>query len=90
MSVAAQKGFEIEVNSFVELFSESNTRWVIEAREKDAEDVVSYLNAKGVEAKVIGFVGGDALVYRLNKEVARIDLSEADNAWRLGLSRYMG
>ncbi len=90
MSIASQKGFEIEVNSFVELFSESNTRWVIEAKEKNAEDVVSYLNAKGVKAKVIGFVGGDVLVYKLNKEVARIDLSEADNAWRLGLSRYMG
>jgi phosphoribosylformylglycinamidine synthase len=70
---------------FVKLFSESNTRWLVEVKEKDVESYVEHLRKKGLEAEVIGYSEGDFLDYGTFK----VELAVAEQAWRNGLSRYL-
>ncbi len=83
MAIAGQRGFEVELN-FEELFSESNTRWILETKD---EKIVDYLRSKGLEAKVIGYCGGDVLIF---KRKCVIPLDRADSAWREGMKKYLG
>ncbi len=71
--------------SFVELFSESNTRWLVEVKEGDAENYVEFMKSKGVKAEVIGYSEGDELNFRKFK----VSLTDAEKAWRSGLTRYL-
>ena len=75
-------GFEVDLN-FVELFSESNTRWIVEVRE--GESFVEFFKERGLKAKVIGYTGGDALKFGKFS----LDLDEAEKAWRGGFSRFL-
>lgn len=86
MSFGSGIGFEaVEDIGFVELFSESNTRWVVEVGEKDAERYIEFVKAKGLKAKLIGFSNGTTL----NFGTFSIELEEADRAWRTGFSRFL-
>ncbi len=79
-------GFEaVEKMDFVQLFSESNTRWIVETDEKIADKYVEFLKDGGLKAEIIGYSGGDAM----NFGSFRIDVGDAEKAWRNGLSRYL-
>ncbi|MBE8539565.1 phosphoribosylformylglycinamidine synthase subunit PurL [Geoglobus acetivorans] len=82
MAFSGQVGFQVELGNYIELFSESNTRWIVESD----EELVEFLQGKGVSAKVIGYTGGDALDYG----IASVDFDRAEKAWREGFSKYMG
>ncbi len=71
-------GCRINVSDYVELFSESNTRWVVEV--DGGEEFVKYLRDKGLKAKVIGESTGDSMVV----SPLRIELhvEEMRKAWK--------
>ncbi len=71
--------------SFVELFSESNTRWIAEVAEKDAERYVEFFRSKGLKAEVIGYSEGENLDFGK----FRVGVAEAEEAWRRGMARFL-
>ncbi len=86
MSFGKMIGFEAVKNfSFVDLFSESNTRWIVEVSEKDIEKYIAFLTSKGCKAELIGYSDGEKLDFGRFK----VDLSEAEKSWRNGMSRYL-
>ncbi|MCS7118516.1 MAG: phosphoribosylformylglycinamidine synthase subunit PurL [Archaeoglobaceae archaeon] len=70
---------------FVELFSESNTRWIVEVKEKIADRYVDFINKKGLKCKIIGYSEGEKIDFK----TFRCDVIEAENAWRGGMSKYL-
>jgi phosphoribosylformylglycinamidine synthase len=78
----------LEGETFVKLFAESNTRWVVEIKEDDAKDYINFFTTKGLKAYPIGYTGGSSIEFR-DKLSFDILLSEADKAWRSGLAKYM-
>ncbi len=86
MSFGGGRGFEaVRKLNFVELFSESNTRWVVEVDEKEAEHYIEFLNARGLKAELIGYSEGDTL----NFGTFSVEVEKVDRVWREGFSRYL-
>lgn len=86
MSFGRGLGFEAARElSFVELFSESNTRWVVEVPESVAEGYAEFFRAKELKAEVIGYSGGE----RLDFGAFSVELGEADKSWREGLTKFL-
>jgi len=86
MSFGRGIGFEAARElAFIELFSESNTRWVVELKAEDAESYVEFFRNRGLKAEVIGYSEGEMLDYK----TFTIELGEADKAWRRGMSEYL-
>ncbi len=86
MAFGARFGFEVSMKDFVELFSESNTRWIVEINEEDAVDFIGFINERGCKAEKIGVTGG----YSLDYGIASLDFDGAEERWRKGLSRFLG
>ena len=74
------------MKDFVELFSESNTRWIVEINEEDAVDFIGFMNERGCKAEKIGVTGG----YSLDYGIASLDFDGAEERWRKELSRFLG
>ena len=70
---------------YVKLFSESNTRWLVEV--ENGEDFVKFMRERGVSAYLVGEVGGDEIVI---KDVLRVSVDEVERAWRRGLAKFTG
>ncbi len=71
-------GCKINVSDYVELFSESNTRWVVEV--DGGEEFVKYLRDKGLKAKVIGESTGDSMV--ISPLRIELHVEEMRKAWK--------
>jgi len=86
MSFGRGIGFEAARHlSFVELFSESNTRWVVEVPESSAESYVQFFTERGLKAEIIGYSGGN----KLNFGTFSVELDVADRVWREGLTKFL-
>lgn len=86
MSFGRGVGFTaIRELDFVELFSESNTRWVVEVDEKQSEEYIDFFKAKGLKAEVIGYSEGEMLDFG----IFDVDVERADKVWRMGMSKYL-
>ncbi|RLI73216.1 phosphoribosylformylglycinamidine synthase subunit PurL, partial [Archaeoglobales archaeon] len=71
---------------FIKLFSESNTRWLIELKnERDSKKYINFMQERGIKAELLGFSEGNELDFGTFK----VNLEEADKVWRSGLSRYL-
>ncbi len=75
----------IRGEDYVKLFSESNTRWVVEV--EDGEGFVRFMLKRGVPAYLIGTVGGDVIDF---KGIFSVPLEVVEREWRNGLVRYTG
>ncbi len=71
-------GCRINVSDYVELFSESNTRWVVEV--DGGEEFVKYLRDKGLKAKVIGESTGDSMI--ISPLRIELHVEEMRKAWK--------
>ncbi|MEM2325130.1 MAG: phosphoribosylformylglycinamidine synthase subunit PurL [Archaeoglobaceae archaeon] len=79
-------GFEAERKlDWVELFSESNTRWLLEVEEGKAKQCVEFLRERGVKAEVLGFSEGE----KIDFGSFSCAIESAERAWRNGLSRFL-
>ncbi len=86
MSFGLGTGFRaVKKLDFVELFSESNTRWIVEVKEGELEDYLDFLKRKGLTAEHLGFSEGSLIDFG----TFSCDLSEAENVWRTGMRRYL-
>ncbi len=87
MCVASGMGCSIDVEgeAYITLFSESNTRWIMEVRE--VEEVVRFFTKKGLKASHIGYTGGKSFDV---EGVLSVAVEELDEAWRDGLTRFTG
>ncbi len=84
MAISSNIGFDVNL-SFVELFSESNTRWVVEVSKRDANKLVEFFTDNSLKAKVIGFTDSE-----LNYGSFSITIDEAEKSFKTGLSKYLG
>ncbi|MCS7144713.1 MAG: AIR synthase-related protein, partial [Archaeoglobaceae archaeon] len=71
--------------SLVDLFSESNTRWIVEVKEEELKDYIEFFRNNGLKAEQIGYSEGD----KLDFGSFSCNLNEADKAWRTGMSRFL-
>ncbi|MEM4472799.1 MAG: phosphoribosylformylglycinamidine synthase subunit PurL [Archaeoglobaceae archaeon] len=79
-------GFEsLRAFDFIELFSESNTRWIVEVDEKIAEKYAEFLREKGLKCEIIGYSGGEKIDFK----TFSCEVLIAEEMWRKGLSRYL-
>jgi phosphoribosylformylglycinamidine synthase len=70
------------------LFSESNTRWLVEVELGDEKKVLSKL--EGIGVRRIGEVSGDSISFKDNGREARLSLSDAREAWTNTLYDLLG
>jgi phosphoribosylformylglycinamidine synthase len=80
----------IEGETFVKLFSESNTRWIVEVREEDLEDYISFMLSMGCRAYTIGVVSRRDLSFNDRDFNLEMDIDSAERLWRNGLVRFTG
>ena len=73
----------------VRLFSESNTRWVLEAR--DAAKLEAHFRARGVPLQRLGQAGGDRVVVMDgDKKLVDVKVADARREFDAGLHRRVG
>ncbi len=94
MGIGGKLGAEIDLRGieyppFVKLFSESNTRWVVEVSEEDAQDYISFLRTRACSAFEIGVVAKSSLSFNDKGVQFELEIHEVDELWRSGLSRYI-
>jgi phosphoribosylformylglycinamidine synthase subunit PurL len=73
------------------LFSETNTRWIIEATPEKAATLMAHFQKNNVPAVELGTVGGaDVVVAGPKKDVLRLAVADARKAWEAPLREVMG
>ena len=73
------------------LFSESNTRWIIEVKKTMEKKFIETLKKKNIPFIKIGETGGDKLLIKNNgKEIINQDINVLDKTWRGTLPDTMG
>jgi phosphoribosylformylglycinamidine synthase len=95
MCIASGIGAKIDLSemneeTYTKLFSESNTRWLVELKAKDLQDYIEFFKSKGLVAHCLGYTGGDEIEFKDGRFNFKVSLKEADKAWRTGLTRYTG
>ncbi len=80
----------IEEDVFVKLFSESNTRWVVEVPQSQVQDFISFLISKGCRVYELGIVSRKELSINDRNFNLEVDIREVEDFWRNGLVRYTG
>ncbi len=98
MCIASGLGADLDLSSldsqsFVKLFSESNTRWLVEVGSGDAEKLVEFFREGQLKAEIIGFVSGHELRVKDGKDGRKfidVEIEKLDSAWRNGLARFLG
>jgi len=72
----------------IKLFSESNTRWVVEVKKEHEQRFRDEM--KNVKTFRIGKVGGGSLIIRDKKEIINLPVAEIKKEWGKTLWRRMG
>ena len=98
MTIGGDIGAEIDVSNInknlrtdFKLFSESNTRWIIEINKKYEKDFEKILIKKNTPFIKIGITKGKKLViYDRNKIVVNLDISVLRNIWKNAILNVMG
>ncbi len=90
MCISGQMGAQIDLSAMdgslpVKLYSESNSRWIVEV---DGKDVTDFMEIMGDDATLIGITKGDELVIKDNG--TRIPVAEMRKAWNDPIWNIMG
>jgi phosphoribosylformylglycinamidine synthase len=90
MCIGGRIGCKIDLSclrgeDYVKLFSESNTRWVLEV--EDGEGFVRFVRKMGLSSYLLGVVEGDTIEI---KDCFVIGVEEVERVWRNGLIRFTG
>ncbi|HDO19146.1 MAG TPA: phosphoribosylformylglycinamidine synthase subunit PurL [Thermoplasmatales archaeon] len=96
--IAGDIGARIDINKMKEslredfkLFSESNTRWIIEVEEGKAEHVEKALSKSDIPFAHIGKTGGKEILFLDgDRELIKIDVSDARDVWKKTIWEFMG
>jgi len=97
MCIASGLGVDLDLSpldlpGFVKLFSESNTRWLVEVGSREAEKFVEFFKERQLKAEIIGFVSGHELMVKdeNGRKLIDVEIEKLDDAWRNGLARFLG
>jgi len=98
MTIGGDIGVEIDVSNInkklrtdFKLFSESNTRWIMEIKKKCENDFERELKKQNTPFIKIGVTKGKKLIIKdKNKEVINIDISILRNLWKNAIWDVMG
>ena len=98
MMIAGDIGAEIDITnvgrglrSDFKVFSESNTRWIVEVRKEKMDKFEEYLNKNNITSVKIGTVGGKSLTIKdSNKKLIDVDVTTLDTLWRKPIWDIMG
>lgn len=85
MCISGDMGAEINISGESALYSESNSRWLAEVEEKDADKFKSIMKDDAVE---IGATGGTSLL--IPKEGVKLSVKEMRKAWNDPIWSIMG
>ena len=90
MCISGQIGAQIDLSAMDgeltrKLYSESNSRWIVEV---DGKDVTEFMNIMGDDAELIGITKGDSLVIKDNG--TEIPVAEMRKAWNDPIWNIMG
>ncbi len=81
-------GCKVKAKDYVSLFSESNTRWLVEV--DGGEELVKFFEERGLKAELIGESMGDLMEITYSGGTLVIEVEKLDSAWRGGLIKYTG
>ena len=98
MCIGGDIGAEIDLSdkgndlrSDFKLFSESNTRWVIEVNKNKKQDFEKLLKSNSVSFVCIGFIGGKNLIIKDDKKtIINLDVKTLRDSWRKPIWDVMG
>jgi phosphoribosylformylglycinamidine synthase len=98
MTIGGDIGAEIDVSNInknlrtdFKIFSESNTRWVVEIKKKSKTDFEKILKKQNAPFIKIGLTKEKNLVIKdQNKEFINIDISVLRNLWKNAIWDVMG
>ena len=90
MCISGQVGAEIDLSAMDgelrrKLYSESNSRWIVEV---DGKDVTEFTKIMGDDAQIIGITKGDSL--RIKDNGTEIPVTEMRKAWNDPIWNIMG
>ena len=93
MCIASGYGAEVDLSvidgkTYVKLFSESNTRWILETR--NSRKVLKIFEEKGLKAYEIGKVCGGNIEIKDGGFNLTLDFDKMEKSWRFGLLKYLG
>jgi phosphoribosylformylglycinamidine synthase len=75
----------------VKLFSESNTRWVVEVKKEKQSEFEKLLKKENVQFWVLGTVGGAHLLIQDEKNtVVDLSVDSLRECWRTPIWKFMG
>jgi phosphoribosylformylglycinamidine synthase len=79
------------LRSDFKLFSESNTRWILEVKKEKQKDFEKYLKNKVIPYKKIGKIIDDSLIIKDNKElIINLKIQDIRNHWKNAIWKTMG
>jgi len=97
MMIGGDIGAELDIRNVAELrpdyklFSQSNTRWVVEIKKENKDDFENLMQKNNVTFFKIGKVCGHRLIIKDNgKEIANIPIEKIRASWNDGISKYLG
>jgi len=95
MMIGGDVGVEIDVGDMSDirtdykLFSESNTRWVVEIEEKKKEEFEKLMKRNSVKFFKLGVVSGRGLVIKnKGKKIVDIPIDKIKKVWNSGITKY--
>jgi phosphoribosylformylglycinamidine synthase len=97
MAIGRDIGADIDISkignnlrSDFKLFSESNTRWIIEVKKEKQKDFEKLLEKKNTPFLRIGETKGKKLVIKGTKTVIDVNVSVLHNSWKNAIWDIMG
>lgn len=85
------KNVAVDLRSDFKLFSESNTRWIIEVKRDKVKEFEGILRKNKTKFKRIGEVKGDRLLIKDNgKEIINLELNVIRDCWSKAIWNTMG
>jgi phosphoribosylformylglycinamidine synthase len=80
-----------DLRSDFKLFSESNTRWIIEVKKEKQKDFEKILNKNKTTFIIIGYTQGNKLIIKDNeKTIINLKIEDIKNLWKNAIWNFMG
>ena len=73
----------------IKLFSESNTRWVVEVKPEKAKEFEEIFEGKGIKTTRLGRVSGKRIRIADRKEIINLPIDLIRKEWNNGLKKWM-
>ena len=98
MAIGGWVGADVDIGNFsnglredFKLFSESNTRWLVEVKEEKKKEFERLMKEKKLKFYEVGIVTGERLIVRnRRKKLINLDIDRIDKAWRRTIWNTMG